>query len=194
MDTMETPTSAVPPRTNKVLKWLLIVGIVIVLNLFFVYGIKVFYNAPTFEDFCPVNQVTTAPSTQAECLAQGGGWTNNAPAPVLPDGTFSKVVIEQPAGYCDVNFTCQKDFTAASQVYDRNVFVALVILGVLSLVSGFFIKKSSAVSVGLSLGGVLALVVASVRYWSDMNDYLRFGILAIALVILIVLGVKKVKA
>ncbi len=183
-------------QPSKVLKWLLILGIVIVLNLFFVYGIKVFYNVPTFENFCPVAQVTTPPSTQAECVAVGGGWTSNAayavPAPT-PQGTLSKVVIEQPAGYCDVNFTCQKNFTTADSVYNRNVFVVLVILGVISLIVGFFIQKSAAVSLGLSLGGVLALVVASVRYWSDMNDYLRFGVLAVALVILVILGIKKIK-
>jgi predicted membrane metal-binding protein len=78
-------------------------------------------------------------------------------------------------------------------VYNRNVFVTLVILGVLSLVAGFFIRKSASVSLGLSLGGVLALVVASVRYWSDMNDYLRVAVLAVALVILVILGIKKIK-
>jgi hypothetical protein len=78
-------------------------------------------------------------------------------------------------------------------VYNRNVFVALVILGVISLIAGFFIRRSAAVSLGLSLGGVLALVVASVRYWSDMNDYLRLGVLAVALVLLVYLGIKKVK-
>jgi len=191
---METQTIA-PASSNKTLKWLLIVGIVIVLNLFFVYGIKVFYNAPSFENFCPVNQVTTAPTTQAECVAQGGGWTSNASyvVPVAAPQKTAPVIATEPAGYCDINFTCQKNFTAANNLYDRNVFVALVILGVLSLIVGFFIQKSAAVSLGLSLGGVLALVVASIRYWSDMNDYLRLGVLALALVILIVLGIKKVK-
>ena len=73
------------------------------------------------------------------------------------------------------------------------VSVILVILGVVSLVAGFFISASSAVSLGLSLGGILALIVGSVRYWSDMNDYLRFGVLSVALAILIWVGVKKAK-
>jgi len=181
MDTQNIPAT----QPNKVLKWLLIIGIVIILNLFFVYGIKVIYNAPAFENFCPVSQVNTTPSTEAECVAQGGGWTS--------DPSIAPIISNQPAGYCNVNFTCQKQFTAANDVYNRNVFVALVILGVLSLITGFFIRKSAAVSLGLSLGGVLALVVASVRYWSDMNDYLRFGVLTVALVILVFLGIKKVK-
>jgi hypothetical protein len=179
---------------SKVLKWLLILGIVIILNLFFVYGIKVFYNAPAFENFCPVSQVNTAPATEAECVAVGGGWTSNlVPVQPTPKGAVAPNIAVEPAGYCNVNFTCQKEFTAANSLYDRNVFVALVILGVLSLIAGFFIRKSSAVSIGLSLGGVLALVVGSVRYWSDMNDYLRFGVLALALIILVVLGIKKVR-
>lgn len=188
-------------RPNKVLKWLLILGIVIVLNLFFVYGIKVLYNEPTFQNFCPVSQVTVAPTGEAECVATGGGWTTytspsqSSPAApvVIPQKTTFPVIATQPAGYCDVNFTCQKQFTNAESVYNRNVFVILVILGVISLVAGFFISGSAAVSLGLSLGGVLALVVGSVRYWSDMNDYLRVAVLAVALIVLIIMGVKKVR-
>jgi hypothetical protein len=205
---METQTQTkAPMRPNKILKWLLILGIVIVLNLFFVYGIKVLYHEPTFDNFCPVNQVTQSPATQAECVAVGGGWTNystpvqyvpvqsttEAVPAVTPQKTTSPIIATQPAGYCDVNFTCQKNFTTAESVYNRNVFVALVILGVLSLVAGFFISGSAAVSLGLSLGGVLALIVGSVRYWSDMNDYLRVAVLAVALVVLIAIGVKKVR-
>jgi hypothetical protein len=202
---METQTKA-PMRPNKVLKWLLILGIVIVLNLFFVYGIKVLYHEPTFENFCPVSQVTVAPTTEEECVAGGGGWTSYptplqpTPVPLQPAYKTipvvtpqNSVVPNQPAGYCDVNFTCQKQFANAESVYNRNVFVVLVILGVLSLIAGFFISSSAAVSLGLSLGGVLALVVGSVRYWSDMNDYLRVAVLAVALVVLIGIGVKKVR-
>jgi hypothetical protein len=197
---METQTKA-PMRPNKVLKWLLIIGIVIVLNLFFVYGIMVFYHAPVFDNFCPVSQVTVAPTGEAECVAAGGGWTTytspSQPSPaapvVMPQKTTSPVIATEPAGYCDVNFTCQKNFTSAESVYNRNVFVILVILGVISLVAGFFISGSAAVSLGLSLGGVLALVIGSVRYWSDMNDYLRVAVLAVALVILVIIGIKKVK-
>jgi hypothetical protein len=200
------PQQIAPAHPSKVLKWLLILGIVIVLNLFFVYGIKVLYNEPTFQNFCPVNQVTTAPATESECVAVGGGWTSysapfqSTPVPLQPAYKTTPVVTpqnsvvqSQPAGYCDINFTCQKQFTNAESVYNRNVFVVLVILGVISLVAGFFISSSAAVSLGLSLGGVLALVVGSVRYWSDMNDYLRVAVLAVALVVLIGIGVKKVK-
>ncbi len=185
---METQQSA-PNRPSKVLKWLLITGIVILLNLFFAYAIKVIYPEPKFETFCPREQVTIEPKTQRECVEKSGGWTeNNYPKP-MPVG-YNETV---PAGYCDLNFTCQKNFTDALALYNRNVFIALIVLGVLSLASGFFLPGVAAVSLGLSLGGVLSLIVGSMRYWSDMNDYLRVIILGLALATLIALGVKKLR-
>ena len=178
--------------TSKVLKWLLIIGIVIVLNLFFGYAIKVIYPEPKFEAFCPREQVTIQPTNQKECVNKGGAWQDygypmkTAPYEAVP-------AKDAPTGYCDLNFTCQKNFNDAQSVYNRNVFVALTVLGVLSLVAGFFLPNIVAVSLGLSLGGVLSLIIGSTRYWSDMNDYLRVIVLGLALAALIFLGVKKIK-
>ncbi len=183
-----------PKRSSKVLKWLLILGIVIILNLFFAYAIKIIYPAPTFEGFCPKQQVTIQPENQTDCVAKGGAWQDYG-YPVAPGPVSSPagIVAKTPTGYCNLNFTCQKQFDSANGLYNRNVFVALVVLGVLSLVAGFFIQNSVAVSLGLSLGGVLSLVIGSTRYWSDMNDYLRVIILGLALIVLIALGIKKVR-
>lgn len=95
--------------------------------------------------------------------------------------------------WCDVTFTCQKQFNDAQKMYNRNVFIALVILGAVSLVVSFFIVNITAVSLGLSLGGVLSLIVGSMRYWDDMEDYLRVIVLGFALIALIWLGVKKIQ-
>ena len=172
------------------MKGILVVGIVIVLNLFFNYAIKVVYDAPKWDEYCPQEQVTITPETQEACVAAGGGWTTNqhygrsVPAPAG---------YTEPAGYCDLYFTCQKEFAETSTVYNRNVFVALVILGIISVLIGFAVKQSEAVSLGLSLGGVLSFIIGSIRYWSDMDDYLRVIVLGVALGILIWLGVKKIR-
>ena len=39
-------------ETKKILKWPLIIGIVIVLNMFFLYAVKVAYPEPEYDDFC----------------------------------------------------------------------------------------------------------------------------------------------
>ena len=108
------------------------------------------------------------------------------PLPVPPS-------VGEPTGWCDLNFTCNKDFTEANRLYNRNAFIILVILGVVSMIAGFISVAAPAVSIGLSLGGVLSFIIGSVRYWSDMDDYLRVIILALALAILIWLGVKKLR-
>ena len=184
-------------QASKFLKWALILGLIIVLNLFFNYSIHLLYKGPIFENFCQQKQVTIQPKNQAECVVQKGAWTENAnyrgPSPAMvkpfPDGS----TMIEPVGWCDLNFTCNKDFTDANGLYNRNAFIILIVLGVVSMVVGFLTVAMPVVSIGFSLGGVLSFIVGSIRYWSDMDDYLRVIILAIALAIMIWLGAKKLR-
>lgn len=181
-------------KNLPILKWALIVGIVVVLNLFFNYAISLVYDAPEYEKFCPQQQVNIPPKTQAECVAKGGAWTEGGD--VVTKGNIAVPAVTptgERVGWCDVNFTCNKELNDAQKLYNRNVFIALVVLGVASLVAGFFFSEITAVSLGLSFGGVLSFIIGSIRYWSDMDDYLRVIILGLALVALIWLGVKKIK-
>ncbi len=178
-------------KNINILKWALVLGIVIVLNLFINFSIALVYEMPQWDTYCPQKQVTIQPDTQAKCIAEGGAWTENAMTmeskPIMVPNQI------EPKGYCDVNFTCQKNYAEALSVYNRNVFIVLVIAGVLSLGIGFFLNTYTAVSLGLSFGGVLSFIIGSVRYWSDMDDYIRVIILGLALAALIWLGVKKIK-
>jgi hypothetical protein len=174
---------------SKILKWSIIVGIVIVLNMFFNYALSLVYKQPNYEVFCPnTSQVVTIPDTQKACVDQGGQWTNNVyygkPAPVAEI---------QPVGYCDLQFTCRNNFESAQKVYDRNVFVTLVILGALCVLVSNLFKGNLVVGISLSLAGVLSFIIASMRYWSSADDLIKVIILAIALSILIWIAVKKFK-
>ncbi len=171
------------------MKWTVVLAIVIVLNLLFVNAIRLAYQEPKYEDFCEARQVIIQPEDQTACVEVGGAWTEyQKPIRVAP----AEVPFKEPAGYCDIDFSCRKEYEAARTLYNRNVFVALVVLGILSIVAGFFLG-ADAVSLGFSLGGTLALVIGTVRYWSDMNDFLRVAVLAVALVALVWLGMKKVR-
>jgi len=183
-------------RSTWVLKWALVIGIVIVLNLFFTYAIKVLYSEPEYNDFCEEKQVRIIPETKDECLAVGGQWTDDSYIQkTLPrEGVIEVPVIEtEREGYCNPDFTCRQAYENANDLYGRNVFVILVVLGVLSIIGGLFVASLDAVSLGFSLGGVLALIVGTVRYWSAMDDYLRVAVLAVALIALIWIGIKKFK-
>ena len=179
-------------QTKKILKWPLIVGIVIVLKLFFLYAIKTVYPKPEYEDFCPKEQIIKQIETEEGCLEIGGQWrersTRVTPVSVL-DGDI--VTIEEPLGYCNQNFTCSQNFDEAREDYERNVFIFLIILGVLSVVIGFLTIGKEVVSIALSLGGVLSFIIASIRYWRFASDWLHLAILGLGLAVLIYLAIKK---
>ncbi len=174
---------------SKVLKWSVIMGIVIVLNLFFNYTLSLVYKSPDYNVFCPSSQVVNIPETQEACVLEGGQWTNNA----YYYDKFTAPSEVQPKGYCDLQYTCRADYESASSNYNRNIFVALVLLGALSVLAGNFFQSNAVVSNGLALGGVLSFIIASMRYWSAANDFIRVVILAIALGLLIWVAMKKFK-
>ncbi|MES2023256.1 MAG: hypothetical protein V4439_01085 [Patescibacteria group bacterium] len=178
-------------KENKFIKWALIFGIVVVLNLFFNYAVALVYKQPVYEDYFRAEQIVEPIINKEDCVKVGGQWTEQnytyydktAPMPVSPDGKPIK-------GYCDPNFTKQQEFNSAQKIYDRNVFITLVILGVISLAIGLF-TSIELLSTALSFGGVLSFIIASSRYWSSADNLIKVIILAIALAALIWLAVKK---
>lgn len=175
-------------KQSGVLKWSLIIALVIILNLFFNYALSLVYPSPEYNAYCPDSTIQVPPSTKAQCVAVGGQWTENTYPQPQSNLTKSDVT-----GYCNPTFTCQKKFDEVTNIYNRNVFIILIVLGFVALGTGLFLNISTAVSSGLSLGGVLSFIIASARYWSEAGNILRVVILALALVALIWLGAKKFK-
>ncbi len=174
-------------KKSTVLKWSLIIAIVIVLNLFFNYALSVIYKSPQYEAFCPSTQVRQPITDQKKCVDMGGQWNGNYPQPV----EITKPGVVPPEGYCDEFYTCNKNFQDAQKVYDKNVFITLVVLGVLSLALGFALASNEVISQGFSLGGVFSFLIASMRYWSSADDLIKVFILGVALLALIYLAYKK---
>jgi hypothetical protein len=173
---------------SGLLKWALIISIVIVFNLFLNFSLSLFYKAPQYDTFCKQEQVIHPVTTQEACIAQGGQWDANQgivkPTPV--DGIVTN-------GYCNLQFTCQKAYDTAYKLYSRNVFIALVIFGVVALGIGLLVSANIVVSTALSFGGALSFIIASMRYWLYAENYLQVLILAIALGALIYLAIRKFK-
>lgn len=183
---------------SKFLKWIIAFAIVIVLNLFYNYAIDAVQKSPKYEDFCRQTQVIEVIGTKEACLSVGGQWDENGYryGPYEDPNVITSVPIKinsDQKGFCNPNFTCEKTYQGAESLYNRNVFIVLVGLGLLAIGGSFLVASYEAVSLGLSLGGVLSFIIASIRYWSDMNEYLRVIVLGFALVALIWLGIKKIK-
>jgi len=187
---LNTNISEKKPFGSTIKKWALAVSILVVLNLFFNYGIYAFYKAPKFDDYCKYDLNSVNYTTKEACDTAGGRWNENYPKNVPLEVTTPE---KMQTGYCDVYYTCQKDFSVVNSVYNRNVFIILVVLGFATLIGGLFMGISVAVSTGFTLGGILSMIIGSIRYWSDMDDYLRFGLLGAALAVLVWLGIKKFK-
>jgi hypothetical protein len=182
-------------NNKNILKWALIIGIIIVLNLFFHFSTKLLYKPVKFDDFCQTKQVNIQPGTKEDCLKEGGAWNEGPAGKPVPANIDAegRVIPANINAYCDINFTCQKDFETANNLYRRNIFIILIILGLLSLGLGFALSTNEVISIGLSYGGILSFIIASIQYWSAMDDYLRVIILGLALIVLIYLGYKKFK-
>ncbi len=169
----------------------LALSIIIVLNAFINIGVKTFYPAPEFEDFCSVVE-NKQYKTQESCEAVGGKWIIS-----IHDGLEARTIAPPPkpvndfTEYCDSSFSCRAEFQDARELYDRNVFIILVIAGLLSLGIGYRLSTSEAVSSGFVFGGVISFIIGVLRYWSNMNDYSRFIILGVVLIILIWIGYRK---
>lgn len=171
-------------------------SIIVVLNLLFNYGIYSFYPSPSFEDFCPKSLTGKVYETQKECEAAGGDWLERRDYEArVPGGEVGAVPVQpaQTEEYCDATASCREEYNSARDVYNRDVFMMLVSLGVLSIVAGFFAISVSAVSYGFIFGGLLSFFIGTVRYWSGMDEYLRVAVLAIVLASLVWIGYRKLK-
>ena len=169
---------------TKFSKWALILGIVIVLNLFFNYTLSLVYGEPKYEDYIKQTQVVENIKTKEECLNIGGQWSEGQKMESVKTGE------EIFQGWCDQNYTNQKNYDNARKIYERNVFITLVILGVISLTVGVFVSNI-VLAPALAFGGVLSFIIASMRYWSLAEKGIRVFILFVALASLIWLAIKK---
>lgn len=177
----------------NVKKWALAIAIAIVFNLFVNYGIATFYAEPEFSDFCdeqprPV-PLQRAAEEECETVAVSEelrSSCNEKKAYIAYKSDSNGCPTE---AYCE---TCGTEYSEARDRYNANVFVPLLVIAVGALVVGILIKVE-AVSIGFLLGGILGLIIATMRFWGQLQDVFRLLILGIALVILIWLGYKKIK-
>ena len=177
--------SVLVKKSVKLLEWAVGIALVIVVNLFFYYVVTLVYPQPTINQFCPA--VPAVYNDAASCVHGGGQWTNYQ---MTPTEITQAVKTGQSIGSCDANFTCNQNFDQAKSVYNRNAFIIFMVLALVVLAIGMFIPVE-VLSAGLSWAGVLALLIATIRYWSDANNVLRVIVLVVVLAALIWLSFKK---
>jgi len=172
-------------KAPKFVRWAVVIGIVVVLNVFFTVLISLVLPTPQYADFCKQAQIVPSYDSESSCTKAGGQWTATPTTPIPA---------KQPAaviGYCNPDYTCNQNFTTSSASHARNAFIAMVVLGVIAVIAGVFVPGSAIVSSGLAYGGVLSFVIASVSYWGDAGSWIRLGISLVALIALLYIGLKR---
>ena len=174
------------PQTTKhpkFVRWALLIGIVVILNVFFSVVLAIAYPAPQYDAFCP--QKNISPTDAPTCDEQGGVWTEYSP---VPERAFDSSKV---TGYCDMYAKCQKPFQAAMDQHALRAFVVMTVLGVVARLPGLMPIGSSIVSSGLSDGGVVALIIGSASYWGTAGNWVRLLIATTGLITLLYIGWRR---
>ena len=157
--------------------WVIGIAIMIVAIFVVVYGINTFYPSPQFNDFCNEDNFGKLIDNETSCVADGGKWFPN-PAEPLDNGK----IIE---GYCDLEYYCRQDYDDASKARSRIIFFIALPLGIIIIALGAFLFSLEAVGAGIMGGGVGTILYGIGGYWNYTENWLRFLLSLIGLVILI---------
>jgi ABC-type antimicrobial peptide transport system permease subunit len=162
----------------------LLLGIVIavIFLMFFVYGTKLVYEDPKYEDFC--NQSYYYPEKIVNCSF------NSELQKQMTDCYNQRGTprYEYDTNGCEKSLTCDLcslEYENANKDYSKNLFLISLIVGIIVIAVSVILIKVSAVSGGLMLGSLFFIIYGTTGYWQFMEDVLRFVILGLTLFILI---------
>jgi uncharacterized membrane protein len=168
---------------DKIKKWSLSIAILIVLVGFVMIGIQTFYPDPLLGKHCWETMRMAAPMpVYKDCYAN----TNKT----VQEECLNQQNAEQ-IKYQEEMDTCNKEEEKITHIYNRDVSIILVIIGLVTLIVAILLLKVNSVSNGFTFGGIFLIFLSLVKYWSDMQDLMRFVILGIVLAVLVWLGYKK---
>ncbi len=173
-------------QKNKFVHVALIVGLVIVINLFINYALSFIYKQPTYDAYMTRPQVVEVYNTKEDCIAVGGQWTES-PSYEMKPGQPSELTYK---GYCNADYTKSLQYDQERKAYDLNVFITLMVLGILMMIFGIMYSHAI-LSPALTWAGVLSYIIASMRYWTTASSGVKVIILGLALAALIWVALKK---
>ncbi len=158
-------------------KELVLAVAIMVLTIFVTfYGINTIFPKADYEDFCGARNVVKLIETETECVDAGGAWTPEE----------RQCVTEPcPQGYCDLYSQCNADYENANKIRSQKVFYIALPLGILIITLGSFVFGLEVVGTGLIGGGIGTLIYGSGAFWPYTENWVRFLLSLLGLVILI---------
>lgn len=129
----------------------------------------------SFEDLSSC-QESLELTDQKKCEMQNGTWMRQ---------NIQCIKAPCPQGYCDTYSVCSQQYENAQKERSRWVFFIALPLGILIVLVGAFAFGLEAVGVGLIGGGIGTLIYGSGAFWPYTQNWVRFLLSLLGLVILI---------
>ena len=157
--------------TSTIKKYSFAIGIIILINLLFVYGVNTFYKDPSPQCY----MYSSLPQDRTSCVENGGVYQEYNGEP-------------KPNGYCDFSIKCNP----IMDEYNRNVAVIALVVGLALLIFGIVGFKSipGFATGGFILGGIGVIIQGVSRYWNRFSDATKFVMVLISIITLIYLAIK----
>ena len=178
-------------------KILVVIVIAVLYSVFVVSVIEAFYPSPKYDDFCTERFAPPLPRK----LENYNCTDFQAPQEAIDECTYKKGFIHYTydAYGCAIDYECdmcQKELSDARKEYTLIVFIISAVLGLVAVAAGFYIpvsrnSVSEWVASGFILGGLASLFIGTVRYYQDMQPFVRPVVILIELVLVIFLTYKK---
>ncbi|MFH0870604.1 MAG: hypothetical protein V1866_06140 [archaeon] len=177
-------------------KLAMILGIAVLLPLFFGLFMDALYDEPTYEMYCNESMYSTP---YADKFAEPARQEVNCTYKYGPEqqqcdrsGGISRMKYDSnncgSYDWCDY---CNKNYDAARSIYNRNLFLILAPLGLIVVILGIYLMVDY-LGAGLMMGGLITMFYATVRYFSDMSKMLRALVILVELLIIMWIGYKKI--
>ena len=183
-------------KTSRLKKTILGIAIALVLVFFLGYSVNTFYEEPKHDDFCKDIDYRIPVDSCEDYDHVSGEFERPIPVPE-GKGCYCYEIDKEGNKKCDADnpeYTkCSEEYRDVREKHGRTSFIILVVLGLVSILTGGLLLKAEAVSSGVMGGGVITLIYAAMRFWGSIQDYGRLIVLGIALVVLIWIGYKKLK-
>jgi hypothetical protein len=145
----------------KVKEILLGIAIAIIFLMFCVFGTKLIYDTPKYEDYCDYSKIN----------------------PINTDGKplNDSALQAQQEAYNE----CAKAYDVANKEYSKNMFIISLVFGIIVFIVSIVFIEIISISGGLMLGSLIFIIYGTARYWNYMDDLTRFVIVVLVLGILI---------
>lgn len=132
--------------------------------MFCVFGTKLIYDEPRYEDYCDyINMPTVYDKTN------------------LTDSEAQEQSRIQQEEY----ERCSESYDDADKNYSKKMFIITLIFSIFVIIICTIFIEINSISGGLMLGSLMFMIYGTGRYWNYMDDLMRFIILGAALGVLI---------